>query len=270
MHRTRSICALAVAALLMAGCGGDDDDASNGDDSSDQDGGTTEEDASSEAGTPAEIEPLDPDEWHYGGRYADWAGDWWRWLNEMVPAGGIEECGEPVGDTTGELCTLGQDPDSEVFYLAGTWGSTVTRTECVVPEGKALFFPLVSSSTDNGGVPKENWETDEQLQTRLQADFENIPTGELLLSIDDREIVDLERFAVENAPYEFTLPDSPNMYDCLGVEGVTGTYSGFASGYFVLLAPLPAGEHVLEFGGTVETGGDPFVTQARYDPLTIE
>jgi hypothetical protein len=246
MHRISSICALAVAALAMAGCSSDDEDTGQ---------------------AAARIVPLDPDERHYGESYSDWAGAWWVWFAEIVPD---EDCGEPVGDTTGELCTLGQDPDGDVFFLAGTWGGTVTRTKCVVPEGKALFFPLVSTSADNGGVPEDEQQTDEQLRERVRADFVNIPAPDLVLSIDGRDIVDLGRFAVEDARYEYTLPDPPNLYDCLGIPDVTGTYQGFTSGYYVLLPPLEPGEHELEFGGIVDTGGDPFVTEARYDPLTIE
>jgi hypothetical protein len=244
MQRTRPIFALSVAALLMAGCGSDD-----------------KKDA-----TTAAIEPLDPTAWNYGGRYSDWAGQWWKWLLQVVPTA---DCGEPVGDTTGELCALGQDPTSQVFFLVGTWGSTVTRTKCVVPQGKALFFPVVASSADNGGVPEDSLQTDEQLRARVATDFGNMPTAKLSLSIDGRQIANLDRLAVQAAPYEYTLPPSPNMYDCLGAPDVTGTYPGYTSGYYALLAPLPPGDHTLEYGGTVEST-DPFVTQARYDPLKIQ
>lgn len=232
-----------VAALPLAGCSSDGSS-----------GGSTR------------IEPLDPDERHYGGSYADWAGEFWRWVGEVDPT---DDCAEPIGDETGELCTMGQDPDSEVFFLGGTWGGAVERTECAVPEDKALFFPLVASTADNGGVPEDQWDDLDALEARANSDLDNIPTGDLELSIDGREIEDLDRFRVEAAPYAYTLPEDWNLYDCFGSPDETGTYEGFIAGYFIMLPPLPAGEHVIEFGGVVEAGGD-FNVRATYDPLTVE
>lgn len=243
MRTRESILFVAITALLTAGCGGDDD-------------------------TGQTVQPLDPEERHYGGSYADWAGEWWRWVYEMEHT---DDCGEPAGDSTGELCTLGQeDSTSDVFFLAGTYGGKVTRTECVSPESKALFFPLVTSSADNAGETEETAQTDEELRDRIDGEFSVMPPEELFLTIDGEEIGDLERFAVEEAPYEYTIPDPPNLYSCNGAPEITGTYRGFTAGYFVLLPPLSPGEHQIEFGGVVGEGDDTFLTHAVYDPLTVD
>jgi hypothetical protein len=224
--------------------------------------GSEDEDAKST------ILPLDPSTRHYGGTYSDWAAEWWRWVYETPPAA---DCAEPSGDVSGALCSLGQaDSDSEVFFLTGTFGGSVRRKDCIVPEGKALFFPLVTSSADNAGEPEDSQQTDDQLRTRIDGEFAVMPPNELFLSIDARQIKHLDRYAVQRARYEYTLPESPNIYDCSGAPGITGTFHGFTSGYFVMLPPLSPGEHEIEFGGVVGEGDDTFVTRSIYRPLTIE
>ena len=47
-----------------------------------------------------------------------------------------------MGDTTGEFASLGQS--GPVWFLAGTFGSTVTRT-VTIPAGKTLFFPILNT-----------------------------------------------------------------------------------------------------------------------------
>jgi hypothetical protein len=242
MNSRKYIWHLTMAMLLASACGGGNDDET--------------------------VQPLDPEGRHYGGTYSDWAAEWWRWVYEMEPT---DDCGEPAGDATGELCDLGQkNSESEVFFLVGTYGGKVKRSKCEVPRDKALFFPLVTSSADNAGETEDSEQSDDQLRGRIDGEFDVMPQKELFLSIDGLEIGDLGRFSVKRARYEYTLPEPPNLYDCFGAPGVTGTYEGFTSGYFILLPPLSAGEHELQFGGVIGEGDDTFLTHSVYDPLEIK
>src|SRR5690606_27829130 len=82
-----------------------------------------------------------PDEAPFGKTHAEWAADWWRSLYEMPPLDG--ECYLPDDDATGVSCAHGQDPESPVFFLAGTSGGAAVRDECVAPSDKGLFFPMI-------------------------------------------------------------------------------------------------------------------------------
>ncbi|GAA0801093.1 hypothetical protein [Spirilliplanes yamanashiensis] len=72
-----------------------------------------------------------------------WPGDslpglaarWVRWAAAAGPAS------NPIADATGADAHRNQPGD--VFFLAGTYGETVTR-RCTVPAGVPLFFPLVN------------------------------------------------------------------------------------------------------------------------------
>ena len=62
--------------------------------------------------------------------------EWWQWvLSIPTPV-------NPQTDTTGQNAIVGQR--GSVWFLAGVFGGgTATRT-CSVPEGTALFFPVLN------------------------------------------------------------------------------------------------------------------------------
>ena len=62
----------------------------------------------------------------FGKTYGEWAAKWWQWAL-AGPAGE-----NAVQDTTGEFCDANQ-PKGKVWFLAGTFGGTVTRT-CTIPK----------------------------------------------------------------------------------------------------------------------------------------
>lgn len=207
------------------------------------------------------VQPLSPTEEHYGKTYEEWAGEWSKWVYELPLD---EDCSDPISDPTGELCATYQDPESPVFFLTGNFGGKTTREDCVIPEGKALFMPVIITWHDNGGVPEDIQLTDEQLQDSSMGETAGIE--EVAFEVDGYS-VDLDPFLIEAAPYSYTIPREPNIYSCQGGTGVTGSYDGYSNGYFVLLPPLRHGEHTVAFSATTATG---FNLNVSYDPLIVE
>jgi hypothetical protein len=68
----------------------------------------------------------------YGLTYGEWSGKWWQWTLS------IPTDVNPLNDKTGENCAKNQN-DTQVWFLAGTYGGTAERT-CTIPSGKAIFF----------------------------------------------------------------------------------------------------------------------------------
>ncbi|MFD8390845.1 signal protein [Streptomyces sp. NPDC059680] len=66
---------------------------------------------------------------------ADLQGRWWTWAASSVSDS------NPVSDQDGHLCAQGQT--GGVWFLAGTFGRTVTRS-CTVPAAVPVAFPLVN------------------------------------------------------------------------------------------------------------------------------
>ncbi|MCC2629597.1 MAG: hypothetical protein K0S14_3247, partial [Thermomicrobiales bacterium] len=78
--------------------------------------------------------------------------------------------------------------------------------------------------------------------------------------VDGETIPDLERYRVQSDLFAVALP-AGNM---LGVEPTVT--QGVVEGYWLLLAPLPVGEHELRFGGSLPDSD--FSTEVTYH-LTV-
>ena len=241
--RTLFVCALAAS---LVACGGDDESPGPSDET---------------------VDILDPASDHYGKSYAEWTGAWAQWIGDVAPP----ECANPILDTTGENCAMYQDPDSPVFLLAGNFGGVSLRDQCVVPEGKALFFPIVNVTADNAGIPEDMLVSDEALRAFVEDQYAHVVVDSLHVTVDGHSIDDLERGGLESAPYTIDLAPGANIYDCNGVEGVEGEFHGFMSGYWAMFEPLEAGAHTISFGATLDPNpqGQRMTIDVTYE-LTVE
>lgn len=204
--------------------------------------------SSSSSGGDVADPTLSPAQAQFGKTYGEWGGEWWKWIFRT------HDCGlDPIADVTGEHCATNQDPTSSVFFLTGTYGGNVVRDKCAVPKGKALFFPILNTESDNAGVPMDKWATPDGLKTQTLEWVDRVVAAELVATLDGVAIPDLTRFRVSPAQFAYTLPPEPNVYSCSGVTGVTGDVTpAFTAGYYVMLAPPAAGAHTLHFAGKVK------------------
>src|SRR5690349_10924639 len=74
-----------------------------------------------------------------GKTIGQWTADWWNWTGSVN--------GNVFADTTGALAT--QNQSGPVFFIAGTQGTSVTRS-FDVPGDKFVLFPLVNFIVANG------------------------------------------------------------------------------------------------------------------------
>ncbi|MGC4088083.1 MAG: hypothetical protein QM756_09330 [Polyangiaceae bacterium] len=209
--------ALLLSALVAAGC-------------SDSDSGT-------------QLDIADPSTPQYGKTYEEWAAEWVAYVNRVAPP----ECASPFTDATGASCQLYQDADSPVFFLVGTFGGVARRNECVVPHGKALFFPLIGTWGDNAGVPSDMLLSDAELKAYVESLYAGLLPESLKLTVDGQSITKLERGGFSSAPYLITIPPDANSYTCINVPGVEGEFAGQVSGYWALLPALAPGKHTVAF-----------------------
>jgi hypothetical protein len=199
-----------------------------------------------------------------GKTYGAWSATWWQYVLGIS----TKEAGNPLLSKTGQDCGEGQ-PGGNVFFLVGTWGSgTVTRTRCVAPANKYLFFPLVNA-IDFHAFPNDGLDTPEAAWADLQSSVFSTPQA-LYASVDGAAIGNLDPLTspyracagpdarCSAGAFSITLP-ARNLFSQYGV-GAGTYYPAVADGYYLLLAPLPAGSHTIKFGGTDATGGSYNIT----------
>jgi hypothetical protein len=180
----------------------------------------------------------------YGQSYSEWSGAWWRWAYSF-PAGADTN---PVQDPTGELAGLGQS--GRVWFLAGSFGQTVTRTS-TVPTGKALFFPIINSLWINIPELGDNPWSDEQRDFARSIIAPFIDNAfNLSCQIDGVEVKRLERYRTatpDGAEYMVTMPEGNLIGIPAGVYGPS-----VDDGIYLMLAPLPPGPHTIHFTAASE------------------
>lgn len=214
-----------------------------------------------------DLDILNPNSKQYGKSYPEWAAEWVAYLRRVAPP----DCADPLVDASGASCGLYQDPESAAFFLTGTSAGVAVREQCRVPHGKALFFPLIASFHDNAGVAADSLVADDELAARSHAAFDRIVQGSLRLHVDGHGIGGLARGALAAAPYTLTIPDEANSFSCAGLNGVTGEFAGYLSGYWAMLPALTRGTHSVAFTSAMldETGATAVDMDVRYE-LEVE
>jgi len=175
-----------------------------------------------------------------GGRtIAEWTSDWWNW------AVGEPSATNPVVDSTGEFAGVNQ-PGRPVFFIAGTFGGSATRT-FDVPVGTHFLVPMLNFVA---------WDTDGSLDEASLRALVNEATddaSELHFSLDGVPLADPFDYQEESPAFELAIPAGSVYTECCGATA-GAYYPAVSDGYWALLKPLPPGAHLLEFGGMV--GGD--------------
>jgi hypothetical protein len=186
-----------------------------------------------------------------GKAYEKLAVDWWKWAFSFPVSI------NPLFDETGAQAYLGNQ--GNVFFLAGVINTSGTATRTItVPAGKPLFFPVLNVEWENilvrppylGGpfTPPARPLTVPELYASADADIRL--TTELHATVDGCPIPNLFSYRATSAPFNFRLPANDNIEQFFGIN-ISGTVAPVVTdGFWLLLAPLPIGEHIINFGGT--------------------
>jgi len=197
---------------------------------------------------------LPPNSPPFGKTFGELNASWWQWFFS-VPASK-----NPGLATNGPVdCSVGQSGD--VWFLAGHFlGSGTFTRSCTIPAGKALFIPILNSWADNvcnNGIPPNlPPQTVEQLRD-IAKNFV-IPPANLHTSIDGHSLTNLESYRAISPVFSYTLPPSPdNVIDAVFGVSLPGpcwpsltVTPAVADGFYIMLTPLTAGSHSINFGGS--------------------
>lgn len=171
-----------------------------------------------------------PDSNPFGKPIQNWTAEWWQ-LMLSIPA-----ADNPIVDHTGRNCAVGQR--GPVWFLAGSPGTVETRA-CSIPDGKALFFPIINLADIN-----TTNQTAKELRAELAPCMDRITT--LSVEVDGKPLRNLNDSArVRSAVFEITVPHDGFLDP--------GTYSPVVDdGFYVMLKPLSVGNHNLHLRGATD------------------
>lgn len=191
----------------------------------------------------------------FGKSYEEWAALWWQWAIS-VP--------KDVNPMLGGPCDVDQPDD--VFFLAGTMGGASTRS-CTIPVGTPIFFPILNSVCNS--CPELSDE-DYSCETAMSDDFLHyaanyyMDNGDraLTLEIDGVPVDGLDEYRAHSATFN---ADAPAAWDDRVIPACSGPIrenpcgvpvgsprASVADGHWVMLRPLPPGEHQIHFTGNVD------------------
>jgi hypothetical protein len=198
----------------------------------------------------ADKDIFSPDSSPFGTKFKEWSAQWWQFVLSFP----FDV--NPLFDVTGERCAFGQR--GPVWFLMGTFGGEADRT-CSIPEGKALFFPILNLVDINATnqTPKE---LRAEIGPCMDAAFNLSVTvdGEPIKKSSKLE----EKFRVRSAVFEVTVPEGGLI--------PAGIYSpAVDDGFYVMLKPLAVGAHTLHFTGS-SPGCDYAPTGFHVDPFSVD
>jgi hypothetical protein len=167
----------------------------------------------------------------------EWYARWWQWAISFP----IE-----IQPTSEGQCGFGQS--GPVFFLPGYFTAGIEGpVTCVVPAGTSLFVPLDGVECSTVEPPPFFGRDEAELRACAEGWVDDLP-GDLSLTVNGQELLTSEPPLVTTPLFTFNFPET-NVY---GVPA--GVAASVASGYNVLLMPLPAGEYELTVSGTGSQG----------------
>jgi hypothetical protein len=211
-------------------------------------------------------EPYEIGSTPFGVPYQEWLGKFWTyWL-------AIPNSQHPGVDYDPQKCSVNQS--GPVWFLPDviTKGDApYTRVDfsCQIPQGKAIFLPL-STGACWLNLPEFSYVQDKtganpEVDSRLRACATEAQEKTKFdhISVDGSEFKDLVKNARSTTSFfNVTSPDDPVTDIFQDVK--SGTSRAIADGYFLLLPPLPPGDHLIEFLVDDTIGGLNFAREGVY------
>jgi hypothetical protein len=224
------------------------------------DGRSDEADSALAVGRRGNPGVVPPDGLPGGLSLAQWSVAWWQQILA------IPSDRNPVFDKTGEDCAEGAG--SDVWFLAGTAGGSVTRS-CTIPTDTRILFPLVNTADDNNSptcLPQPiDCSRSPSLEVCLTRDVHKLLKANTLFAVVDGVPLHKLFDFVQTSRLFFFIGDLSLMTDfdsC--ITGSPRPQPAVAYGWWIMLEPLSPGHHTLKFGGTGTFGDMPFAIDVTY------
>ena len=163
----------------------------------------------------------------------------------------------PSLDRTGKHCSINQD-NHNVWFLTGTFGNIVPiKRKCIIPSGKAIFFPVLVK--EDSFAEDSDLKTEADLIKRCEQATNRLINIEA--SIDDQRMEQLGNYRVRSEVFDLVFPND-NVYSIR-----PGLTRSVCDGYWVFIKPLQAGKHSVFFRGETSLEEPYTIKQMKGNPI---
>lgn len=185
----------------------------------------------------------------YGISFEDWTIKFWQWLLS-IPADI-----SPIGDRTGQFCSINQDESLPVFFLSFGDGQGLVEVnrDCTIPANKSILVPV---NVVECSFMEYDVKTIEELRLCAHEDESSNPQAELW--VNGNEIKDVLKYRIPSKAFSVTLPEN-------SVLGNKGNTTAVSDGYWIMLEPLPIGKHTIEFRALLKGPSLEWEDKVRYN-----
>lgn len=177
---------------------------------------------------------LPPQSQPYGKSYPEWAAAFWQWSLALPVSGHPFLDDNPIYD-------FGAGQSGKVWFWSAP-DATLTR-HASMPAGTAMFLTIRDAECSSLEAVDSGFYGATEQEQRACATYWSDHIVDVFCVIDGVAVQNLEAYRFTTPQFQFAAP-TPWIF---GDTGGTGTSVG--NGYFLMLAPLSRGTHVIHYGG---------------------
>jgi hypothetical protein len=191
-----------------------------------------------------------------GKTLGEWQARWYQWRQRLAVRTGID----PVIEEGDVDCSRGQS--GPVWFLAGSPGKTLVRTNCVLPADKYVGLPLLNAAWFNDKSLGEDLTVHEK--RLLLASVIDQSCGHLIATVDANSVALRYTIGRNQSPPFRSLYD-PAKDDKPAVDPAT-----IIDGYLAVIPPLAKGRHDIKLRGASCHPVFSFVSEVTYEDVLVE
>ena len=198
---------------------------------------------------------LPPEAHPYGASYQEWAARYWQRTLSL-----------PV-DAASYSAPLSDGQSGEVWVLASPLGTPPTSTfQFSIPAGKAMLLTPLTYWVDNANCPSFTDFTVDELRGQASAVWSLV--SETSCTIDGVTVPGLSNpqdspYLVDSSVFSYTLPDHDTyptvLFGATCIANGTTIGPAVAEGEFLMIHPLPVGQHIIHTTAVLGPAASPFL-----------
>ena len=191
----------------------------------------------------------------YGVSFQEWAARYWQRTLSL-----------PV-DAASYAAPLSDGQSGQAWVIAGPLdGPTTATVQFSIPEGKAMLISPLTYWVDNANCPSFTDFTVDDLRGQVAAEWSQVT--ETSCTIDGVTIPGLSNpqdspYLFDSTVFSYTLPDHDTyptvLFGATCIPNGTTIDGAVAEGEFLMIKPLPVGQHIIHGTDVVGPADAPFL-----------